>query len=77
MSRRKADDPKIVLAVIKDDEEFVGYFKDLSEVEKYMEKEFIEECRILEVHKVIDAAYPPEPELEFTDVDLTKVLNHG
>lgn len=55
MSRRKVDDPKIVLAVIKDDEE----------------------CRILEVHKVIDAAYPPEPELEFTDVDLTKVLNHG
>lgn len=61
-------------AVIDTNDALLGYFKSLREVENYIERESIEECVILEIVAVIDAFYPPEPDLEFTDRPLSSLF---
>jgi len=47
-----------IFAVIDEEDKFRGYFKAMNEVERFFEKENIEQATILTVIKVEDAEYP-------------------
>ncbi len=70
----KPKQPKTIFAVIGADNDLLGYFKDLKAVQSYLDRESLEEATILEIIAVIDAAYPPEPDLELTDRELSSLL---
>ena len=69
----KPKKPASIFALVSEDNS-VMYFKDLKLVQQYMERENLEEATIFEVVAVIEASYPPEPELEFTDRELSSML---
>jgi len=74
MAVKAKNKAKSIFALLGADDNLLGYFKDFESVEQYMEKEFLEECTILEVVAVTDAAMPPEPDLEFTERELLSLL---
>lgn len=69
-----AKKPKSIFAILDTSDSLLGYFRDLKAVQSYLEHEAIEEAVILEVVSAIDASYPPEPDLELTDRELSSLL---
>jgi hypothetical protein len=63
-----------ILAVIDEEDKLLGYFKDINAVERFFEKEAIDQATILTVVKVENAEYPPEPTLEFFARELSEVI---
>ena len=63
-----------ILAVIDEEDKFLGYFRDIKAVEKYLEQESVEQATILTVIRVEDAELPPEPMFEFTERKLVDLL---
>ena len=73
MSKKKVKLTEI-FAVIDDQDKFRGFFKSMDMVERFFERENLEESRILTVTAIEDAEYPPEPMLEFVHRELEEVL---
>jgi hypothetical protein len=72
MSKKKKT--SVIYCIISGEEEFLGYFKDLLSAQNFLDREEKEEAVILEVVSVMEAVFPPEPELEFVVRDLSSLL---
>lgn len=66
-------EPQFVYLVLSAEDEYVGMFKDLRSISRYMEEEAIEEIQVFKVTEALDASYPPEPEPEFDKKKLSNL----
>ena len=73
MAKKKIDK---IYAIVKEDK-FYGYFETIDLAEEYLCGEEMTEAYILEVTKISESNYPEEPEMEFWDRDLGKILSEN
>lgn len=65
-----------IFAVVDDEDKILGYFKDMNAVERFFERESIDQAVILTVTRAENAEYPDDPMLEFSDRKLSELVSN-
>lgn len=71
---KPAKQPDKVFLIIKDEDEFVGYFKDFAAAFDYVERNDVDGAIVLEVVAATEIVAPEEPQYDTRELNIKSLL---